>query len=105
MPELGPWRVRRRQEEMLSVGSVGDSYDNALAETINGLYKAELIRRRAQLLDEPAPTNPGGSPLKRSQRQADAGHDRIPRALLLLRIHEVKTVNCPAGPRKVATAV
>jgi transposase InsO family protein len=27
-----------------SVGSVGDSYDNALAETINGLYKAEVIR-------------------------------------------------------------
>lgn len=30
-----------------SVGSKGDSYDNALAETINGLYKAELIRRRS----------------------------------------------------------
>ncbi|UJB64357.1 IS3 family transposase [Acidovorax sp. YS12] len=30
-----------------SVGSKGDSYDNALAETINGLYKAELIHRRA----------------------------------------------------------
>ena len=29
-----------------SVGSVGDSYDNALAETINGLYKAEVIRHR-----------------------------------------------------------
>ena len=29
-----------------SVGSVGDSYDNALAETINGLYKAEVIYRR-----------------------------------------------------------
>ena len=29
-----------------SVGSVGDSYDNALAETIIGLYKAELIRQR-----------------------------------------------------------
>lgn len=28
-----------------SVGSVGDSYDNALAETINGLYKAEVIYR------------------------------------------------------------
>ncbi|MFV1979453.1 MAG: IS3 family transposase [Myxococcota bacterium] len=27
-----------------SVGSVGDSYDNALAETINGLYKTEIIR-------------------------------------------------------------
>ena len=29
-----------------SVGSRGDSYDNALAETINGLYKTEVIRRR-----------------------------------------------------------
>jgi transposase InsO family protein len=29
-----------------SVGSTGDSYDNALAETINGLYKAEVIWRR-----------------------------------------------------------
>ncbi len=29
-----------------SVGSRGDSYDNALAETVNGLYKAELIHRR-----------------------------------------------------------
>ena len=30
-----------------SVGSRGDSYDNALAETMNGLYKAELIHKRA----------------------------------------------------------
>lgn len=30
-----------------SVGSRGDSYDNALAETINGLYKTELIHRWA----------------------------------------------------------
>ena len=29
-----------------SVGSVGDSYDNALAETVNGLYKAAVIHRR-----------------------------------------------------------
>lgn len=29
------------------MASRGDSYDNALAETINGLYKAELIHRRA----------------------------------------------------------
>lgn len=29
-----------------SVGSVGESYDNALAETINGLYEAEVIHRR-----------------------------------------------------------
>ena len=30
-----------------SVGSVGDSYDNAMAETVIGLYKTELIHRRA----------------------------------------------------------
>ena len=35
-----------------SVGSKGDSYDNALAETINGLYKAELIHRRGALEDQ-----------------------------------------------------
>jgi len=29
-----------------SIGSIGDSYDNALAETVNGLYKTELIRRQ-----------------------------------------------------------
>jgi putative transposase len=29
-----------------SVGSCGDAYDNALAETINGLYKTELIRKK-----------------------------------------------------------
>jgi len=30
-----------------SVGVRGDSYDNAIAETVNGLYRTELIRRRA----------------------------------------------------------
>jgi transposase InsO family protein len=30
-----------------STGTAGDSYDNALAEAVNGLYKTELIRRRA----------------------------------------------------------
>ena len=30
------------------VGNKGDSYDNTLAEMINGLYKAELIHRRAR---------------------------------------------------------
>src|SRR6266511_3512027 len=28
-----------------SAGTIGDSYDNALAETVIGLYKAELVRR------------------------------------------------------------
>ena len=31
-----------------SIGSVGDSFDNALAETVNGLYKTELIRGPGQ---------------------------------------------------------
>jgi len=29
-----------------SIGSIGDSYDNSLAESVNGLYKTELIRRQ-----------------------------------------------------------
>lgn len=39
-------RYTERLDEMgiaASVGSVGDAYDNAMAETINGLYKAEVI--------------------------------------------------------------
>ncbi len=42
-------RYRERLAEIGAVpaiGTVGDSYDNALAETVNGLYKTELIRRR-----------------------------------------------------------
>lgn len=27
-----------------SIGSIGDAFDNALIETINGLYKAEYVR-------------------------------------------------------------
>ena len=37
-------RLRQARLEP-SVGSVGDSYDNALAESIDGLYKAEVIHR------------------------------------------------------------
>ena len=33
-------------EAVASVGSTGDSYDNALAEALNSLYKAELIRNQ-----------------------------------------------------------
>ena len=34
------------EQAVASVGSKGDSFDNALAETVNGLYKTELIHRR-----------------------------------------------------------
>ncbi len=38
----------------VSVGSKGDSYDNTLAETVNGLYKTELVQRHGpwRSLDE-----------------------------------------------------
>ncbi len=42
---------------MLSVGSVSDCYDNALAETINGLYEAEVIWRHGS--NETASGKPG----------------------------------------------
>lgn len=48
----GDWLPTRNTERLAeagikpSVGSVGDSSDNPLAETINGLFKAEVIQRR-----------------------------------------------------------
>ena len=39
-----------------SVGRVGDSYDNALAESIIGLYKTEVIRQRGPWRHLPAET-------------------------------------------------
>src|SRR6478736_1648631 len=41
-----PCRSRHRLGGDDQVGSVGSSYDNALAESINGLYKTELIKPR-----------------------------------------------------------
>jgi transposase InsO family protein len=38
-------RAFGERKDALSVGSAGDSCDNALAETINGLYEAEVIHR------------------------------------------------------------
>jgi putative transposase len=51
-PESTQYVAIRYTERLLeagiepSVGSVGDSYDNALAETVIGLFKTEVIRRR-----------------------------------------------------------
>ncbi|WP_373995399.1 integrase core domain-containing protein, partial [Escherichia coli] len=39
--------TRWRRASMASTGSTGDSYDNAMAESINGLYKAEVIHRKS----------------------------------------------------------
>jgi transposase InsO family protein len=43
-----------------SVGSVGDSYDNALAETVNGLYKAEVIHRHGGVTQTKQPPAKSG---------------------------------------------
>ncbi|RFA11671.1 hypothetical protein B7R22_18460 [Subtercola boreus] len=39
-------RIPRELGATPSTGTVGDSYDNALAEAVNALYKTELIRQR-----------------------------------------------------------
>ncbi len=44
--QASPVITRISSASSASVGSVGDSFDNALAETINGLYKTELIKHR-----------------------------------------------------------
>ncbi len=40
-------RKAREAGLLASTGSTGDSYDNAMAESINGLYKAEVIHRKS----------------------------------------------------------
>lgn len=49
-PDMGIWICGPRLKEaglLASTGSTGDSYDNAMAESINGLYKAEVIHRKS----------------------------------------------------------
>ena len=43
----GPPEHLALEEIRPSIGTVGDAYDNALMESINGLYKAEVIHRRS----------------------------------------------------------
>lgn len=58
-----------------SIGTVGDSYDNALAETVNGYYKTELVRGPAR-----PPVEDGRGPRARDPRMgALAQHPAPPR--------------------------
>lgn len=52
-------REHRARDVRPSIGSVGDAYDNALMETINGLCKAECIRTKVfhEAPGEPSPTS------------------------------------------------
>ena len=72
-------------EAVSSVGSRGASYDNALAESVNGLYKAELIRRHrvpgarpTRSSSRPRPGSTGGTP-SASTRRAATCHPRSSR--------------------------
>ena len=62
-----------------SVGSRGDSFDNALAETMIGLYKAELVRNRgrgaASTISNSRPSNGStGSTTAACSTSSDASH-------------------------------
>lgn len=47
-------RTHRRDHAQPSIGSVGDSYDNALAETVNGLHKTELSTATSTMCRQPS---------------------------------------------------
>ena len=66
-----------------SVGTVGDSYDNALAETVNGLYKAELIHRQRTWPSATAPRPRSKPPILTTgrPRRRPSNHGTKPRAL------------------------
>jgi len=92
----GPTSAERGDTERLkgagiepSVGSVGDSCDNALAETINGLYKAEVIWRRGRAASSrsSSPRSNGslGSTINDCWSQSEASRRPKPkRAIVLL---------------------
>jgi transposase InsO family protein len=70
-----------------SVGSVGDSYDNAMAEAFNSLFKAELVRNKGPwngindlelaVADEPQPSR-GGPGMIRNSRGSPRSRRPIP---------------------------
>ena len=59
-----------------SVGSTGDSYDNALADAFNSLYKAELIRNRGpwKAIDD-LPATADAALASLSQTRVDSRHN------------------------------
>ena len=94
----------------LQTKPLGHPADHAFQPHPAGVVEHGLTSR-FQMLVEPIGSQQSeqidpSSPFKRAQGQADACHDGVPGALLLLRIHKVETVNRTAAPfRKVATAV
>ena len=72
-----------------SVGSVGDSYDNALAETVNGLYKAEVIHRRGpwrsfEAVDTPPSNGSTGSTTGACSNPSEIFRQQRPRDVTML---------------------
>ena len=79
-----------------SVGTVGDSYDNALAETVNGLYKAELIYSR--------PTWPSTSAVELATLEWVSwwNHQRLHEASRLRRL-TINPTRAPSSPHQRGT--
>ena len=73
---LGAGRKERLAEAGIepSVGSVGDSYDNALAETVIGLFKTEVIYRRGPWRSFDTVEYMGGLVQQPSATRADRQH-------------------------------
>ncbi len=88
-----------------SVGSVGDSYDNAQAETINGLFKAEVIHRRGPWRSFEAVENANlewvdwYNTVASSRRSATSLPPRPKRAIML----SSATKPWPSDPRQTAS--
>ena len=89
---LGPVLERLAEAGIrASVGTVGDSFDNALAETINGLYKTEVIKHRGR----------GGPSTRSSTPQPNGRLVQPPQALRVLRRHSASRIGgrlLPSAP-------
>ena len=78
-----------------SIGTVGDSYDNALAETVNGYYKAELIRGPARP-SHGRPSRTSSSPRSAGSTGTTPAAARLPRRPTTDRVR-ADVLRCPSG--------
>jgi len=92
-----------------SVGTVGGSYDNALAETVNGLYKAELIHSKriwesVEAVELATMGGTGGTPPVSTRPLAIALPQRLRRLTLTIRIQRPLHPDLGTKPRALQCA-
>ncbi|ELU61153.1 hypothetical protein PCS70012_02316, partial [Streptococcus pneumoniae PCS70012] len=81
-----------------SIGTVGDSYDNALAETVNGYYKAELVRGPARSGPWKTVENLELANPRLGALAQHAAPPQLPRRRPARRVRE-RVLCCPSRPR------